>query len=75
MTAPKKPQSLLVRAGIFGALGTEFVALTLAGVWAGTYLDERFRIEPFGLLACLLLGMVGAGYHIVRITQRFLDDE
>lgn len=75
MNAPKKPQNLLVRAGIFGALGTEFVGLTLAGVWAGSYLDKRFDIEPFGLLVCLLIGMFGASVHIVRITRRFLVDE
>lgn len=75
MNAPKKPQNPWVRAGIFGALGTEFVAFTLAGVWGGNAFDEHFHTQPWGLLGCLLLTLVAAAIHVVTITRRFLIDE
>lgn len=75
MNQRPKPQNPWVRAGIFGALGFEFVAFTLAGVWGGNLIDDYFQSSPWGLLACLLLALLGAGVHVVQITRRFLIDE
>ena len=70
-----KERSLVVKAGIFGALGFEFLGFTLVGVLLGQWLDQRFDIEPWGLLGSLLLAFITAGIHIVTITKRFLAEE
>ena len=75
MTKRPKPQNPWVKAGLFGALGTEFVAFTLAGVWGGTFIDERFGTDPWGLLGCLFVCLMGAAIHVYQITKRFLIDE
>ncbi len=79
MTEPDKDQpkkrSTLVKAGIFGALGFELLGFTLVGVLVGSWLDQRFDIEPWGLLGMLLLALVAAGVHIFTITKRFLAEE
>lgn len=75
MSKANKPQNPWVRAGLFGALGTEFVAFTLGGVWAGNFVDERFGTAPWGLLGFLVLGLIGAGVHIYQITKKFLTED
>lgn len=70
-----KESSLLVKAGIFGALGFEFLGFTLVGVLLGQWLDQRFDIEPWGLMGSLLLAFLAAGIHIFTITKRFLAEE
>lgn len=64
-----------VKAGVFGALGFEFLGFTLVGVLIGEWLDQRFDIEPWGLLGMLLLAFVTAGIHIFTISKRFLAEE
>lgn len=71
---PDEPKrSPLVKAGVFAALGTEFVAFTLVGVYGGIWVDERFDTAPFGLLACLILTLLAAGIHTVQISKRFME--
>ena len=67
--------SPLVKVGVLAALGFEFVAFTLVGVYAGIWLDERFDTEPFGLILCLILALTAAGIHIMKISQRFIVDD
>jgi F0F1-type ATP synthase assembly protein I len=64
-----------VKAGVFGALGIEFVATAVAGVYIGSWLDERFDIAPLGTLGCLFAALIGAGVHTFVITKRFVDDD
>lgn len=71
----KRGQNPWVKAGVFGALGMEFVFTALAGVWLGQYLDERWDIEPLGTIVCLFLALTGAGVHTVVITKRFVDND
>lgn len=68
-------RSPLVKVGVLAALGFEFVAFTLVGVYGGIWIDERFGTEPFGLLLCLILALAAAGTHIVRISKRFIVDD
>lgn len=71
-----KSPNLWLRAGAAAALGFEFVGFVLAGVLIGTQLDARFDSSPLGLLVCLGLAMVAAGWHIYLVAQRFvLADE
>lgn len=72
---PKKGNNPWVKAGIFGALGMEFVATALAGVWLGQFLDKRYDIEPLGTIVCLFLALIGAGVHTAVITKRFVDND
>jgi F0F1-type ATP synthase assembly protein I len=64
-----------VKAGVFGALGMEFVATAIAGVVIGGWVDGRFDIEPLGTIACLFAALLGAGVHTFVITKRFVDDD
>lgn len=66
-----------VTAGIFGALGIEFVSLVFGGFWIGSMLDERFDVAPWATVGMLVLCLVGGGAHVVLITKRFvaLEDE
>ena len=65
-------ESLWKTAGIFGALGTEFVGSTVGGYIVGQWLDERFDTAPWLTLGCILLGLVAAGWHVYLITRRFI---
>lgn len=65
---------LWVKAGAAGALGFEFVGFVLAGVFLGTRLDARYETSPIGLLSCLALAMVAAGWHIYLVSRRYLLD-
>lgn len=64
-----------VKAGVFGALGFEFIGFTLVGVFVGQWLDARYEMAPWGLLGMLTLAIVAAGAHIITITRRFLREE
>ncbi len=72
---PTKPKNPWVKAGIFGALGFEFIGFTLVGVMLGNWIDGKYDSEPVGLLVCLLVAMMAAGLHVFTITKRFLADE
>ena len=61
-----------VKAGAAAALGFEFVGLVLAGVFVGVQIDARFDSSPIGLLVCLMLAMVAAGWHIYLVTRRYV---
>ncbi len=64
-----------VKAGVFGALGMEFVATAIAGVYIGSWLDGYFDIGPIGTIGCLFAAFIGAGIHTAVITKRFVDSE
>ncbi|QED29342.1 AtpZ/AtpI family protein [Microvenator marinus] len=68
----EEKRSGLVKLGVLSALGFEFVAFTLIGVFLGQWLDARFDIEPWGLLGSLLLAMIAAGVHVAAIAKRFI---
>lgn len=62
-------------AGAVGALGFEFVGIVLGGAFIGTRLDERFNTAPVLLLVTMALAMLGAGWHVWKISQRFLKTQ
>ena len=71
----KKERSLLVTAGLVGALGFEFVGVVIVCFMIGSHLDERFDVGPWGTVGCLALGMIGAGWHVYLLSKRFLIDQ
>lgn len=62
-------------AGAVGAMGFEFVGFVLGGAFIGTKLDEHFDTAPALLLVTMALAMVGVGWHIWKISQRFLTTQ
>ena len=54
------------------------VALVLAGVGlgvlVGNWLDRKFGWEPWGLLACTLLGLAGGMYLLIKDAIRMNKD-
>ncbi len=67
-------RKMWMKAGAAGALGFEFVGFVLAGVLVGTRIDARYDSSPIGLLVCLGLAMVAAGWHIYLVSRRYLLD-
>ncbi len=63
-----------IKVGAAAGLGFEFVGFVLAGVFIGTRLDARYDSSPVGLLVCLGLAMVAAGWHIYLVSRRYLLD-
>jgi len=61
--------------GSVGSLGFIMAAGILMGWWAGTWVDRRWGTEPWGLLGCLLLGVVGAVLECWRILKRYIESE
>ena len=66
-------QSPWLVAGVFGALGFEFVGFVVGGYIVGNLIDDKFGTQPWGVLVCVLLGLVGVLWHVYRVSKRFLD--
>lgn len=60
------------KAGLAGALGFEFVALLVGGLFAGYWVDEQLQSSPVGMLIGLFAGMLAATVHIWRMATRLL---
>ncbi|RAL24926.1 hypothetical protein DL240_01580 [Lujinxingia litoralis] len=70
-----RPRSPWLVAGAIGALGFEFVGFVLGGAFIGTRLDAHFGTAPVLLLVSMALAMLGAGWHVWKISQRFLKTQ
>lgn len=64
--------SQLKMLGIYGAMGFEFVGLVVGGSYVGFWIDEKFNTAPWGVISLILLGMLAALWHVIRVTKRFL---
>ena len=62
-----------VVAGVFGALGFEFVGFTIGGYIVGRIVDDHFATEPFGVIIGIALGLIGVFWHIYRVSKRFIE--
>jgi F0F1-type ATP synthase assembly protein I len=60
-------------AGVFGALGFEFVGFVVGGFIVGAYLDSTFGWAPWGVIACVLLGLIAVLWHSYLVAKRFLE--
>ena len=68
-------REMWAQAAMFGALGTEFVAVIFGAFFIGQWIDERFETMPWGMVTLVAFGLVGTGLHIYRIARRFVDTE
>jgi F0F1-type ATP synthase assembly protein I len=52
------------------ALGFEFACAVAGFVLIGFWIDRHYSSGPWGTLICLVLGLVGAFYNLIRGTSR-----
>jgi F0F1-type ATP synthase assembly protein I len=71
-TPDESKPSLYAQAAIVAGLGFEIVGFTVAGVWLGNRLDDRFGTEPLATVLGLVLALTAVGFHIWRVVQRFV---
>ncbi|QDG50827.1 AtpZ/AtpI family protein [Persicimonas caeni] len=70
---PTEERSPWLVAGVFGALGFEFVGFIIGGYIVGALIDGQFGTHPWGVIVMVLLGLVGVLWHIYRVAKRFLE--
>ncbi len=70
----KESQSLRQWARYTG-LGFQMLFLMVLPGLAGWWLDHTFELEPFGLLAGLLIGMVLGIYSVIAAAQRMEQNQ
>jgi F0F1-type ATP synthase assembly protein I len=59
-----------VKGLIFLSVGIELVILTVAGAFAGRYLDGVWDTSPWMLVSGLMLGAALGLFHLVRLAGR-----
>lgn len=47
-------------------IGWDFVGALAVFGFIGWWIDERYETQPVALLVCLILGIVGASYNVIR---------
>ena len=67
----REPDSGLVSASRYGALGFEFGGTVVAGVIIGYYIDGYLGTAPLFTLVLTLTGMGGALYRLLWSLKRF----
>ena len=66
-----EPESGLVSASRYGALGFEFAGTVVAGVLIGYYIDGYLGTAPLFTLVLTMTGMGGALYRLLWSLKRF----
>jgi F0F1-type ATP synthase assembly protein I len=56
--------------GHFLGLGLQVAIGVGLGLWAGSWLDRRFGWTPWGTLVCVMLGMAGGMYLMIKEAIR-----
>ena len=68
------PPKIFPDLGMLLTLGWAIPVWLLAGIFAGRWMDARWGLYPWATLAGALLGMIGAGYTVVRAVQKAGND-
>jgi F0F1-type ATP synthase assembly protein I len=68
------PPGPIVRYGRYGALAFEFSGTIAGGAIVGWLLDGWLKTEPYVLVVCTLLSVVGGFIRLIAILRR-LDRE
>ena len=69
------PPGPIVRYGRYGALAFEFSGTIAAGAVVGWLLDGWLGSEPWALVVCTLLAVVGGFIRLITILRRFERDD
>jgi ATP synthase protein I len=56
---------------LFGSFGFMMAASILVGYFVGSYIDEWLGTEPWFLLVCLLLAVIGSFVEFFKTVSRF----
>jgi F0F1-type ATP synthase assembly protein I len=62
--APKPDQD--VNLGRYLGIGLEIAIGVILGLVVGRYLDRHFGWEPWGTLVCVMLGLAGGMYLLIK---------
>lgn len=62
MAVPSRPSAESSRA--LGA-GLTFAVTVALFAWAGSWLDQKLSSNPWCVLVCTLLGVLGGGIHLI----------
>jgi F0F1-type ATP synthase assembly protein I len=65
----------IVRYGRYGALAFEFSGTIAGGVVVGWLLDDWLKTQPYALVVCTLLSVVGGFIRLIAILRRFDREE
>ena len=57
--------------GVYSAVGIQLAASVVGGLWLGSYLDSRFRTQPWLLLTGLIVGSVGGFWNLFTMVKWF----
>jgi ATP synthase protein I len=63
--------SPIVRYGRYGAMAFEFTGTIAGGAIAGWLIDRSFGTDPYGVVACTLLAVVGGFVRLIQVLRRF----
>ncbi len=67
---PKIPRNMLR----FLTLGVEFAAIFMVFLFAGMFLDAKFKTRPWLTLAGMVLGFAGGIYRLLRVAGQYTKD-
>lgn len=59
----------------YAGMGFELAAAIVGFCLLGLWIDYRYQTKPWGLLICLLLGLVGGMYNLIRQALRAVRDQ
>jgi len=66
MSDPKTGGRFSPGARRLAGMGVELAATLVAACLLGFWIDRRFETEPWGLMICSVLGIVGGLYNLIR---------
>jgi F0F1-type ATP synthase assembly protein I len=55
-------------------LGVELLGAVLGFTLLGLWIDRHYGTGPWGLLVCLVLGLVGGFYNLIRTSFRAIGE-
>jgi len=64
------PPSAFARAGWYTALGINFSGTIAGGTFVGWVIDRWLGSEPWALLSCTVLGLVGGLVLLIQALRR-----
>ncbi len=53
-------------------MGVELAGAVIGFTLVGLWIDRRYETEPWGLLVCAILGLIGGLYNLIRTSLSIL---
>ena len=66
----KRPASSQRPPMALAGLGFELLAAIVGFSFVGYWIDRHYETEPWGLIICALLGIIGGLYNFIRVATR-----